>query len=72
MAARRRVSTEDEGDSRSATREEMEASEASAAQERRMRWMPAAAAGLKAAEEERSSLPQSLKGSEQEESPLSL
>jgi hypothetical protein len=47
--------------------------EASAAQERRRRWMDAAAAGLRAEEVVReSSLPQSLKGSEQDESPLSL
>ena len=46
----------------------MASSVASAAQDSSKRWIPAAAAGVK----ERSSLPHSLKGSEQDESPLSL
>ena len=44
----------------------MASSVASAAQDSSRQWMPAAAAGMK----ERSSLPHSLKGSEQEESPV--
>lgn len=68
MAARRSESSDGAGDSSSAMRDEMASSDASATQDSSRRWMPAAAAGVK----ERSSLPHSLKGSEQEESPLSL